>query len=182
MYGSLNTNAFQQAILQYHNMPDPTTKLSPLQFIFGWPIKDFISIHPGSYKLHSPWSARDEASRKRHMQATKRWTRHTKWLPTLAVGNHSRIQNQTGPHPTWWDKHWGVTVWPVHCVWNGSVRSTILNKEVPLEIHYSIETTNKICHHWWLPITHWHQYCSSHLPCLLNTILLHNWLPCTHLN
>ena len=38
------------------------------------------------------------------MKAAERWTEHTKRLPPLRVGDHVRIQNQTGPHPTKWDK------------------------------------------------------------------------------
>lgn len=43
------------------------------------------------------------------MKAAERWSEHTKRLPLLAVGNHVRIQNQTGPYPTKWDKT-GVVV------------------------------------------------------------------------
>ena len=38
------------------------------------------------------------------MKEAEWWTEHTKRLPLLRVGNHVRIQNQTGPHPTKWDK------------------------------------------------------------------------------
>ena len=38
------------------------------------------------------------------MKAAERWSEHTKRLPPLAVGNHVRIQNQSGPNPTKWDK------------------------------------------------------------------------------
>ena len=38
------------------------------------------------------------------MQAAERWAEHTKRLPPLVVGNYVRIQNQTGTHPTQWDK------------------------------------------------------------------------------
>ena len=107
-HGSLNTNTLQQAILQYRNSPDPNTKLSPAQCVFGRPIKDFIPILPGRYKPHPTWSdtlaAREEALRNRHIKAAERWSEHTKRLPPLAVGNYVRIQNQTGPHPTKWDK------------------------------------------------------------------------------
>ena len=34
-HGSLNTYALQCAILQYQNTPDPATKLSPAQCVFG---------------------------------------------------------------------------------------------------------------------------------------------------
>ena len=107
-HGSLDTNAFQQAILQYRNTPDPSTKLSPAQCVFGRPIKDFIPILPGRYIPHPTWrdtlALREEALRNRHMQAAERWAEHTKRLPPLVVGNYVRIQNQTGTHPTQWDK------------------------------------------------------------------------------
>jgi hypothetical protein len=38
------------------------------------------------------------------MKAAERWSEHTKKLPPLVVGNHVCMQNQTGLHPTKWDK------------------------------------------------------------------------------
>ncbi len=106
--GTINVDAFQKAILQYRNTPDPTTKVSPAMCIFGRPIKDLIPILPGKYHPHPTWRdslrLREEALRHRHMRQQDRWSEHTKALSPLKVGDRVRIQNQTGPHPNNWDR------------------------------------------------------------------------------
>ena len=46
----LDTDALQRTMLQYHNIPDPQTWLSPAMGLFVRPIKDFIPILPVRYE------------------------------------------------------------------------------------------------------------------------------------
>ena len=77
-------------------------------YVFGHQIRDFLPVLPEKYRPHLSWrntlEAREEALRHRHMRAHERLSEHTRRLPPLKVGDHVRVQNQTGPHPLKWDK------------------------------------------------------------------------------
>ena len=63
----------------------------------------------------------------------EKWSKHTKPLTPLTVGDRVRIQNQTGPNPKKWD-HNGIVieVWQFHQYLvriDGSGRQTLRNRK-----------------------------------------------------
>ena len=111
--GTLRTDRFQRAILQVGNTPDRETNLSPAICVFGLAIKDFIPIHPEKYQHHHNWrdvlQLRENAPRTRHTRFSERLSEHSRLLPPLVAGDEVSMQNQTGPHPTKWDRN-GIVI------------------------------------------------------------------------
>ena len=135
--GSINIDAFQEAIVQYRNTPYPTTKMSPAMCVLGRLVKDLIPILPGKHHPHPTWreslQLREQALRQRYMRHQYKWSEHTKTLSPLQVGDRVWIQNQTGPHPKKWDPT-GIVIevhqfHPYLIRIDGSGRQTLRNRK-----------------------------------------------------
>ena len=111
--GSLNNDRFLQAILQLRNTPEPDSRVSPAQIIFGRPLRDAFSFINHAVKFDNPsihpmwreaWKAKEIALRTRFIKSVEHLNAHSRPLPPLSLGDRVFIQNQTGVHPTKWDR------------------------------------------------------------------------------
>jgi hypothetical protein len=112
--GSLDSENFLRAILIKRNTPDPTTKLSPSEIVFGRKLRDTLPRIDKSLNIffnpqfrsdwRNAWSEKEVALRHRY-----RGTASSKSLPKLVEGDIVMIQNQHGTKPTKWDRS-GVVV------------------------------------------------------------------------
>lgn len=94
--GSLDCDAFRQAMLQYRNTPDPTTGLSPAQLNMGRATNNLLPDRPGkSYAVTAAQLGMDRRTREtRSVVENKKWSAQSKQLPPLLPGDVVRIQNQ----------------------------------------------------------------------------------------
>ena len=135
--GDLDCDTFQRAMLTYRNTPDPITKISPAIAVFARPIQDLIPVLPGKLRLHQYWDRllddRETTMASRGDTEHEKWSEHTRTLPQLKVGDHVRVQNQTGPFPRRWDKTGTIVqVQQFHQYWvrmSGSGRASLRNRK-----------------------------------------------------
>ena len=112
--GQLDTERFLRALLIKRNTPDPSTKLSPAEIVFGRKLRDTMprldkTVNVFFNKNIRPtwtdaWEKKELAMRVRYQGCQKRLAEHSKALPKLEVGDSVSIQNQTGKRPTKWDR------------------------------------------------------------------------------
>ena len=103
--GSLNTNKFAQALLCLRNTPDPITKVSPAQIVFGREVRDIIPR--SSYRPAQAWvdmaAARENSFLARHYAQSEK-PRPQRKLEELRPGDQVYIQDQNGTTPRKWSK------------------------------------------------------------------------------
>ena len=111
--GSLNNDRFLRGILQLRNTPNPDCNVSPAQIVFGRQVNDAFTFVSRIEKFKNPavqpiwrdaWKTKENALRTRFTKSMERLNAHARTLPPLLPGMKVFIQNQTGSHPTKWDK------------------------------------------------------------------------------
>jgi len=111
--GSLDDDSFAQAILQYRNTPLQSTCLSPAVALFGHPIRDFLPLTRKTYTPSIQWTKkigeRELKMSKARTKEHEKWSKNTKNLRPLRVGDEVSIQNLAGNNPLKWDRT-GVVV------------------------------------------------------------------------
>ena len=74
--------------------------MSAAQLVFGRPIRDFLPIKPGQFSPSEVWmdtrEKRELALRDRFLRGAERWSRNTRDLKPLQIGQKVLIQNQHG--------------------------------------------------------------------------------------
>ena len=89
------------------NTPDHDTRLCPARALLGRDLRDFLPVSKKKL-MGEMWA---DLSENREMDLARRgqralgeWQKKTKELCPLKVGDFVMIQNQSGNHPTIWDK------------------------------------------------------------------------------
>ena len=96
--GSLNTDRFMKAILQYRNTPFPDLGLSPAQLLLHRQLRDSVPANPKYYRLHKEWvlsaKERERLYAKRNLQIESNYNQKAHNLSPLNVGSFVRIQSK----------------------------------------------------------------------------------------
>lgn len=117
--GSLNNDRFLRALLTHRNTPDPLSKKSPAEVLFGHKLRDALPVFQGKRDVYNNenvlpvwregWMMKEQALRARATKTIESLSEHSKELPSLRHGDKVFIQNQTGNHPKKWDRTGTIT-------------------------------------------------------------------------
>ena len=97
-----------ESLSQYRNGPSPDTGMSPANCLFGRSTRDLLPGILAKYRPHQDWTdrldLRERTLSKKRVTGHARWDEHSQGLSPLRCGDAVMIQNETGRHPTKWDK------------------------------------------------------------------------------
>ena len=102
--GTLCSDNFTRAILQFWNTLDPSTKSSSAEIVFGRPLRDALPIQP-PMQLHDfdsvkpSWKKREETLKSRAYKQLVSLSLKSHQLDPLEIGDTCKVQNQTGRFP-----------------------------------------------------------------------------------
>jgi len=116
--GKLDTDAVMRGILQIRNTPETDSGLSPAQILLGRTLRDTLPLRPPiphgitvfdqdsavSPVWKDAWATKEHALKTRLARQVEKLEVGSHALKPLDIGDTVRIQNQTGNHPTKWDK------------------------------------------------------------------------------
>ena len=135
--GDIDNMRFARALLQYRNTPLQGIDLSPAQILYGRELKDCMPTLEDALIIRKEWriaaDQRERALMKRHIRSIEKYNEHSRNLPELNVHDCVAVQNQTGSHPTRWDKT-GIIVEKLafrqyKVLMDGSRRVTLRNRK-----------------------------------------------------
>ena len=139
--GSIDNDKFLRAMLQLRNTPDIDCNLSPAQIVFGRTLSDAFKFVNRVVKYRNPdirpmwreaWRAKETALRTRFTRSMEQLNAKARSLPPLCPGERVFVQNQTGSHPTKWDRSGTVVDVQGHDQYlikvDGSGRLTVRNR------------------------------------------------------